>query len=149
MLKLIDGLTMVCGIEHNRFLIAHLINHAINKVIDIHHRIIKRVNQLIFGAVFIHTYAFRRPFGKVTRITLRVVEVRTLGMQDDHMLAIRIAVQRILHFVNQQHVIHALTPVTRLGTDLLTVSNVLRHGVAVEPHFALHRVQIGRKPKLA
>ncbi|MNY76856.1 hypothetical protein D3C86_2165720 [compost metagenome] len=66
---------MVGGIEHNGFLIAHLINHAINEMIDIQHRIIKRVNQLVFGAVFIHTYALRRPFGEITRITLRIVEV--------------------------------------------------------------------------
>ena len=69
-------------------------------------------------------------------------------MQDNHVLPIRITVERQLHLINQQHVIDRLTAVTRLCANLLAVRNVLRHGVAVEPHFALHRIQVRRKPKL-
>ena len=53
--------------------------------------------------------------------------------------------QHVFHFVRQQHVIHCLTTVTRFGTDLLTVGDVIRHGVAVEPQLALHGQEIAGK----
>ncbi|MNC50558.1 hypothetical protein D3C75_998040 [compost metagenome] len=70
-------------------------------------------------------------------------------MQDDHVLTFLVALKRALHLVNEQHVVNALTAVTRLSADLLTVGNVVGHRVAVEPYFALHRIEVSAKAKLA
>ena len=57
-----------------------------------------------------------------------------------------IILQRLLHLGNQQHIVNVLATVARLCANLLTIGDVLRHGVTVEPHLALHRVKIGLEP---
>ena len=111
-------------------------------MIHIGHRVVIGVDHLRFGTAAINTNTFRLPLRKAARVTLGVVKVRTFGMQNDQMLAIRVAPQRLLHFVYQQHIIYRLATVTWLRTNLLTISNVVCHRVAVEPHFALHSVEI-------
>ncbi|MNV46226.1 hypothetical protein D3C71_1380500 [compost metagenome] len=64
------------------------------------------------------------------------------------MLAILIVAQGAFHLVDQQHIVNALATVTRLGANLLAIGDVLRHRIAVEPHLALHRIQIGTESKL-
>ncbi|MNC50560.1 hypothetical protein D3C75_998060 [compost metagenome] len=65
------------------------------------------------------------------------------------MLTFLVALQRALHLLNEQHVVHALTAVTRLSADLLTIGNIVGHRVAVEPYLALHRVEVSAKAQLA
>ncbi len=48
------------------------------------------------------------------------------------MLTLRILGKRVLHLINQQHVIHRFTAVTRLGADLLAVGDIIRHGIAID-----------------
>lgn len=69
-------------------------------------------------------------------------------MQDNQMLTLRVLGKRVLHLINQQHVINRFTTVTRLGADLLAVGDIIRHGIAIEPHLALHGVQIGTESEL-
>ena len=90
-LAFINWLTVVSCVEHNRFLIANLINHAGDKVIHIGHRVVIGVDHLRFGTAAINTNTFRLPLREATRITLGVVKMRTFGMQNDQMLTIRVA----------------------------------------------------------
>lgn len=53
-----------------------------------------------------------------------------------------------LHLIHQQHIVNALTAVARLGANLLAVGDIVGHRVAVEPHLALHGVQIAAEAQL-
>lgn len=64
------------------------------------------------------------------------------------MLTLRILGKRVLHLINQQHVINRFTAVTLLGADLLAVGDIIRHGIAIEPYLALHGIQIGTESEL-
>ena len=47
-----------------------------------------------------------------------------------------------------KHIVNALTAVARLGANLLAVGDIVGHRVAVEPHLALHGVQIAAEAQL-
>ncbi len=64
------------------------------------------------------------------------------------MFTLRVLGKRVLHLINQQHVINRFTTVTRLGANLLAVGDIIRHGIAIKPHLALHGVQIGTESEL-
>ena len=56
--------------------------------------------------------------------------------------------QRLGHLLKQQHVVNVFPAVARLGTNLLTIRDVICQRVGVEPHLTLHGEQIGAKSKL-
>ena len=139
---------MIGGIEHNRLLITQLVQHAHDKVIDIGHAIIVRVDQLRFRAFAVHAHTLRLPLRKAARVTLSIVKVRTFGMENNQVFTMVILHQRALNLIHQQHVVHAFAAVTRFSANLLTIGNAVRHGIAVEPHLALHRIQVAGKAEL-
>ncbi|MPN61752.1 hypothetical protein SDC9_209494 [bioreactor metagenome] len=71
--------------------------------------------------------------------------MRALSVQHNQMLTLRVFLQRTINLIDQQHVIHGFTPVTRLSSNLFAIGNVVGHRVAVKPHLTLHRVEIGTK----
>ena len=69
-------------------------------------------------------------------------------MQNDEMFALRMILQRLRHLLKQQHIVDVFTAVAGLGANLLTVRDVIRQRIGVEPHLTLHSEEIGAKTKL-
>ena len=75
MLFLVDGLAVVGRVNHNRFLIAKLVNHPAEEGIHIQNRVIIGIDQLLLATVLVNADALRRPFGEIARVTLIVAVV--------------------------------------------------------------------------
>ena len=146
---LVNRLPVVGGIEHNRFLIPQLVEDADDKVIDIGHAIVVGIDQFRFRALVVDADALRFPLGEAARVALGVVKVGAFGVENDQMLTGGVALRHTaLHLIHQQHIVNALTAVARLGANLLAVGDIVGHRVAVEPHLALHGVQIAAEAQL-
>ncbi|MNE58164.1 hypothetical protein D3C80_1531780 [compost metagenome] len=65
-----NGFAMVGRVKHDSLLIAHLVDHAVDKGIGVQHRVVIGVNQALFGAELIHAHAFRLITSKAARVAL-------------------------------------------------------------------------------